>query len=100
MCAATLLLFGILVTMVRTAGPGWGLAPFTVDARRFLNAPPIPRGAGVLIDDDITYVDTYSEFDVIFRVRRHLTLCHAALPFGRTPQRIVPPSWNASSTTQ
>ena len=68
MCAAALLLAGILVNMVRTAGPGWGLAPFTVDARRFLNAPPIPRGAGVLIDDDITYGIVIRDPDFFRRV--------------------------------
>ena len=68
MCAAALLLAGVLVTMVRTAGPGWGRAPFTVDALRFLREPLIPKGAGVLIDDDITYGIVIREPDFFRRV--------------------------------
>src|SRR5262245_3868844 len=68
MCVAALLLAGVLVTMVRAAGPGWGRAPFTVDALRFLRTPPIPKGAGVLIDDDITYGIVIREPDFFRRV--------------------------------
>jgi hypothetical protein len=68
MCAAALLLAGVLVTMVRTAGPGWGRAPFTLDAIRFLNARQIPKGAAVLIDDDITYGIVIREPDFFRRV--------------------------------